>query len=229
MNFNNFFDGKKLINRFFRQVDNVVWDLMTGRVGIVGDDGITTIEGEGEDAEVVVNLFDQFGVAIPAFAQGTATSEVKVGDLIYGAKRVLGWVVEKKEKSFSILKPDGTRSNWTPPKTALIGFAGDVMVLRSLMNILPNGSTGLSSFQSMLMPMMLMGGDTDLAQMLPLLLMTQMGSAIPTGDGVEGSNPLAGMQQMLPMFLMMNMMGGNSNKNRTGPNENFFDKMRGVA
>jgi len=221
MNVNKMFDGKKLMSRFFRPVDNVVWDLMTGRIGVLGDEGITTVEGEGEDAQVTINLFDQFGMTVPAFAQGTASSDVKVGDLIYGARGALGWVVEKKEKSFNLLKTDGTRSNWSPPKTAMIGFAGDVMVLRSLINILPGGETGLGNFQNMLLPMMMMGGDNvDMQEIMPLMLMTQLGTNPPTGDGGEVTNPLAGMTQMLPMMLMMNMFKGNSGR---GNGSNFFD------
>jgi hypothetical protein len=225
MNMNKMFDGKKLMSRFFRPVDNVVWDLMTGRIGILGRDGITTIEGEGEDAEVTINLFDQFGVTVPAFAQGTATADVKVGDLIYGARGVLGWVVERTEKSFSILKPDGTRTNWSPPKVAMIGFGGDVMVLRSLINILPGGDSGLSNFQNLLMPMMLMGGDDlDLGQILPLMLMTQLGTTAPTGDGDDAANPLSGMANMMPMMLMMNMLGNKSDSNPFSGN--YFDRGR---
>jgi hypothetical protein len=220
MNMNNVFSGKKLLSRFFRPVDNVVWDLMTGRIGVINDDGITTIEGEGEDAQVTVNLFDQFGITVPAFAQGTPTADVKLGDLIYGVRGALGWVVDRTEKSFELLKPDGTRSNWTPPKTALIGFGGDVMVLRSLVNILPGGEGGLAGFQNMLLPMMMMGEDADMGQIMPLVLMTQLGATAPTGDGTEVANPMAGMTQMLPMMLMMNMFG--SSKGRSG--YNFFDR-----
>lgn len=221
MNMNKMFDGKKLMSRFFRPVEDVVWDLMTGRIGVAGPEGITTIEGEGDDAQVTLNLFDQFGMTVPAFAQGTPTSDVKVGDLIYGARGARGWVVDRTEKSFSLLKPDGTRTNWTPPKTAMIGFAGDVMVLRSLVNILPGGESGLGTFQNMLMPMMMMGGDNvDMQEMMPLLLMTQLGTNAPTGDGSEVANPMAGMQQMLPMMLMMNMFKGG--KGSSG--SNFFDR-----
>jgi len=221
MNMNKMFDGKKLMSRFFRPVDNVVWDLMTGRIGVTGPDGITTIEGEGDDAQVTINLFDQFGMTVPAFAQGTPTADVKVGDLIYGTRGALGWVVDRTEKSFSILKADGTRSNWTPPKTAMIGFAGDVMVLRSLVNILPGGEGGLSGFQNMLLPMLMMGGDNvDMQEVMPLLLMTQLGATAPTGDGSEVPNPMAGMTQMLPMMLMMNMFKGNK---RGGSGHGFFD------
>lgn len=220
----NMFDGNKLMSRFFRPVDNVVWDLMTGRIGVTGPDGITTIEGEGDDAQVTINLFDQFGMAVPAFAQGTASADVKVGDLIYGARKPLGWVVDRTEKSFSLLKEDGTRSNWTPPKTAMIGFGGDVMVLRSLINILPGGSSGLSGFQNMLLPMMMMSGDNmDMGKIMPLMLMTQMGATAPTGDGDEAPNPMAGMTQMLPMMLMMQMMGGSKGGSTSN---NFFDMGR---
>lgn len=222
------FDTNKLISRFFRPVNNVVWDLMTGRIGVVGKEGITTIEGEGEDATVTINLFDQFGMSVPAFAQGTATSEVKLGDLIYGARGVRGWVVEKKEKSFVILTPDGTRTNWSPPKTAMIGFGGDVMVLRSLINILPGGESGLGNFQNLLMPMLLMNDDLDLNQVMPLMLMTQLGTSAPTGDGSEASNPLSGMAQMMPMMLMMSMFNkkGSSTKNpfTEAFDGNFFDR-----
>jgi len=220
MNMNKMFDGKKLMSRFFRPVDNVVWDLMTGRIGIIGEDGITTIDGEGEDAQVEINLFDQFGMTVPAFAQGTAIADVKVSDVIYGARGALGWVVDRTEKSFTLLKSDGTRINWTPPKTVMIGFGGDVMVLRSLVNILPDGEGGLGSFQNMLLPMMMMGGDNvDMQEIMPLMLMTQMGSTATTGDGSEAVNPMAGMTQMLPMMLMMNMFKGG--KSKKGPN--FFE------
>lgn len=226
MNMNKMFDGKKLMSRFFRPVDNVVWDLMSGRIGILGREGITTIEGEGEDAQITINLFDQFGVAVPAFAQGTATADVKVGDLIYGASSVLGWVVDRTDKSFSVLKPDGTRTNWSPPKVAMIGFGGDVMVLRSLLNILPGGEGGLNNFQNLLMPMMLMGGDDlDLGQMMPLMLMTQLGATAPTGGGEEAANnPLSGMSQMMPMMMMMNMLGGNKSGGNPFDTTNFFDR-----
>jgi hypothetical protein len=208
MDMNKMFNGKKLLSRFFRPVDNVVWDLMTGKIGIVGSEGITTIEGTGEDAQTTLNLFDNFGVSIPAFAQGTPTTDVKVSDLIYGARGVLGWVVDRTEKSFTLLKPDGTRTRWTPPKTAMIGFGGDVMVCRSLINILPGGEGGLGNFQNMLLPLMMMGDNLDLESILPFVLMTQLGATAPTGDGDEAKNPFAGITNIMPMMLMMNMFKG---------------------
>jgi hypothetical protein len=209
--------NSKLMDRFFRKVDNVVWDLMTGKVGIKTKDGIVTIEGEGDDAQPVLNMFDQFGVAVPAFAQNTPVDSVQVGDLIMGAKDATGWVVEKKEKSFRILKADGTRTSFVPPKVAMIGFDSGVMVLRSLMNMLPGGSTALGGMQSMLMPMLMMGGDSiDLDKIMPMMLFSQVGN---TGDPSATNNQMGNMMQMM---MMMQMMGGN--KKNGGSTGSFFDR-----
>lgn len=213
------FNSNKLMDRFFRRVDGVVWDLMSGRIGVKSSDGITTMEGVGDDAQVVVNLFDQFGVEVPAFAQQTPVDAITVGDLIYGQKGPLGWVTEKKDKSFVLLKADGTRSSWSPPKTQMLGFDGGAMVLRSLINILPGGSTGLSNMQSMLMPMLMMGGDDlDLGSMLPIMMMSGgMGGTDPAG----GTNNMASMMPMLMMMQMMKKSGGTGSKGNGM--SNFFD------
>src|SRR5579864_7207538 len=124
--------NSKFMDKFFRKVDGVVWDLMTGRVGVRSTDGITTLEGSGEDAQITVNMFDQFGMEVPAFAQSTPLASVNVGDLIYGDRKAIGWVVEIKAapavdpadptahvssvKKFVIMTPDGTRKTWVPPK-----------------------------------------------------------------------------------------------------------------
>ena len=218
----NMFNNSKLMDRFFRKVDGVVWDLMSGKVGVKTNDGITTIEGEGEDAQVVVNLFDQFGIEVPAFAQGTPAAAVQVGDLIYGSKGVLGWVVDKKEKSFTLLTPQGTRSHWTPPKVQMLGFDSGVMVLRSLLNMLPGGSSGLSNMQNLLMPMMLMGDDSmDLGNIMPMLLFAQVGQNANPSDpnaALLAQNSMAQMMQMM-MFAQLFNKGGKSPLSK-----NFFDK-----
>lgn len=217
-------NSNKLMDRFFRKVDGAVWDLMTGRIGIKTNDGIVTMEGESDDATVTLNLVDQFGIGIPAFAQNTPQAAVQVGDLIYGAKGPLGWVVDKKEKSFNLLKPDGTRTNWSPPKVAMFGFDGGVMVLRSLMNMLPGGAGGLAGMQGALMPLLMMGGDTDIGDLMPMLLMGQMGMTAPGATNPDGTpaTPVANpMAQMLPMMMMLQMMKG-----KGGSGGSFFDKSR---
>ena len=221
----NMFNSAKLMDRFFKRVDNVVWDLMSGKVGIQTPEGIVTVEGEGDDAQPVLNLFEQFGMPVPAFAQNTPIDAVNVGDLIYSAKGTTGWVVEKLSKGFKILKADGTRTSYIPPKVAMLGFDSGVMVLRSLMNMLPGGNTGLQGIQSMLLPMMMMGGDSmDMESMMPMILMSQMGSTVTAVDG-SSAPAMGGMAQMLPM-MMMNMMKGGKGSPGSSAGSNFFDSFK---
>ncbi len=216
------FNTNKLMDRFFRKVDSAVWDLMTGRIGIKTKDGIVTVEGEGDDAVVSLNMLDQFGISVPAFAQNTARTDVRLGDMIFGASGPLGWVTAINEKSFGLLKPDGTHTTWSPQKVQMFGFDSGVMVLRSLMNMLPGGSAGLAGFQGAMLPMLaMMGGDDGdesmLSQMMPMMLMSQMG--MMGGAPADGSAPAANpMAQMMPMMLMMKMMGG-----KGGKGGGFFD------
>lgn len=208
--------GKKLVDKFFRKVDDVLWDLMTGKIGIKTSSGeIAMLDGEGDEATVVLNPFANFGIAMPAFAQSTPITDIKVGDLIYNDKRVMGWVVKlpvEGGKAFKLLKPDGTRGEWRPPKVQSLGLdLSGAMVLRSLVNTLPNG--GLGNLQGMLLPMLMSGGDFgDLEDMLPLMLMGQCGMI-----GGESGNT---MSNMLPMMMMMKMFGKKSGKNNLG---SFFD------
>lgn len=220
--------GNKLVDRFFRRVDEVVWDLMSGRVGIKTADGIATLEGTGEDAQVSVNMFEDFGVPLPAFAQQTPIESVKEGDLIYNARKLLGWVIAcpsktaKGTKAFKLLKPDGTRGEWRPPKLTSLGLdLGGAMVLRSLVNTLPDG--GLGQMQSALLPMMMLGGDNfgDMEKMLPLLLMSQcgIGGMTPTDGTAAAANPMGNMMQMM---FMMQMMGGRGGDGK--PGKTWFDR-----
>jgi len=209
--------ANKFMDRLFRKADGVVWDLMSGKVGIQTKDGIATCEGEGEDATVNINLIDQFGMSIPAFAQSTPVDGVKAGDIIYfGATDRPGFVIEKKVSdkgaiTFVLLKVDGQRTTWKPPKVTLLGTESGVMVLRSLLTMLPGGAGGLTGLQGALLPMLMMNGGEmggDMEKMLPLMLMGQMQApAVAGADGsvVAAPNPMA---QMLPMMMMMQMMKG---------------------
>lgn len=217
--FGNLPGANKFMDRLFRKAEGVVWDLMSGKIGIQTKDGIATLEGEGDDAQININLMDQFGMGIPAFAQSTPVDAVKAGDIIYfGATDRPGWVIEKKAAAdatkspkFVLMKVDGTRSTWAPPKVSMLGMESGVMVLRSLLTMLPGGQGGLSGLQGALMPMLMMSGGEmggDMEKMLPLLLMGQMQTApVTAADGttVAAPNPMA---QMLPMMMMMQMMKG---------------------
>lgn len=197
--------NNKFIDRMFRKVDNVVWDIMSGRVGFKTRDGIITIElhdivddKEAPDAEVSINMFDEFGITIPAFAQSIPLESITLGDLIFGATGPIGWVVKKNDKSYKLMKPDGTRSDWSPPKVQMLGFDSGVMVLRNLMNMFPGSDLG--NFQNSLLPLMMMSdNENDISSMLPFMLMTQQ----------NGSNNTSSMLQTM---MMMKMLGGSSNK-----------------
>lgn len=216
---------EKFMSRMFRRAEGVVWDLSTGAVGIQTEDGIATLNGSGEDSSIDVNLFDQFSIELPAFAQSTPLADVKVGDMIYfGAQgRNVGWITERIEKkptaaqlakgatstiSFKLLKPNGETTSWKPVNVRMIGFgdtnSGGVMVIRSLGNLLSNtsGTGSLGGFQSSMMQMMqmqaMMGGDApDMEAIMPMMLMQQVGGG--------------GGNDMLQMMLMMQMMGKGGN------------------
>lgn len=201
----NFPGADKFMSRIFRKADGVVWDLMSGKIGVATDDGIATLEGEGEDARVSINLLDEFGVALPAFAQSTPVTDVKVGDIIYSGRDRISWVTENKGGGkFRVMKANGESTTWAAPKVSMLGFESGVMVLRSLMTMLPNGDKGLGQMQNMLLPMMMMGGDfggDGLEKMMPLMLMSQM------NGGTDGAGGMGGMMQTM---MMMKMMGGDT-------------------
>jgi hypothetical protein len=201
-NINSMFTGNKILDRMFRKADGVVWDLMTGKIGIQTSDGIVTLEGEGDSAYINQNLFDDFGMVLPAFAQSIPVADVKIGDIIYrGGSNNVAWVIGKNENNtFKLMKPNGETAGWTPPKVQMLGFETGVMVLRSLISMLPNGDKDVGTMQSMLMPMLMMDSDNVLGggmmdKMMPFMLMQMM----------NGNGAATGMNMMMP-FLMMQMM-----------------------
>lgn len=200
----------KLMDRFWRKADGVVWDLLTGNIGVKNREGdIVTLEGEGEGAHVVANPIDNFGMPIPAFAQNTPASSVSIGDFIYLGERPKGWVIgfkdvgeeDKKIRKFTLMSVEGTTTTFTPPKMHVFGLESGVMVLRSLMNLMPNGEDGVTALQGNLMPLLMMGGGDSLDSIMPMMLMNQMGV---NGDGA--SNPFGG--NMMQTMMMMKMMNG---------------------
>jgi hypothetical protein len=247
----NMMGGDKLMNRLFRKADGVVWDMMTGKVGVSTKEGIATFSGEGDDAEIETNLFDQFGMEIPAFAQSTPVASVAIGDLIYfGATEKPGWVIDikygvkptgstavaKKTKTassavalteedktnaqFVLMKVDGQRTTWKPPKVKMLGMGADgVMVIRSLLTMLPGGQAALGGMQNNLMMMMQMSamsgdeGGFDMEAMIPMMLMGQMSG----GDNGGGNNFMQAMM-MAQMFKGGGgMFGGKKSSGNSGP------------
>lgn len=220
-NFNNLLNGmggNKLLDRFFRKADNVVWDLMSGRLGFRTREGIVTLDGEGDDAVPSINPFDDFSMELPAFGQQTPIDQIKLGDMILQSNNV-GWVVELKGKSIRLLRPNGDRVTFTPPKTQILDFGSGVMVVRSLVNMLPGGASGgLQNLQGMMLPLMMMGdSDMDIEKMLPMMLLMN-GANATAADG--STNPLAGLaglgagNNMLQTMMLMQMFKGKGENRR---------------
>lgn len=203
----------KFLNRMFRRIGGVVWEMTTGSQGLkIGDEIYTLSITPGTPAvldaagavvtpatetefQTSVNPFGDLGMALPAFATQVPFEQVGLGDLVVGAQKVLGWVVGKTASALKVVEPNGTCKTIVPPKVAILGSEG-VLVVQNLFS-LTGGAAGAGGFANSLLPLLMLGGGDDkLEKMLPLLLMQSAGggAAAPTG----GLNPM----------LMMAMMGG---------------------
>ena len=232
MNFGKLGAGAALNNitdRFFRKVDSMVWDLTTGKLGIVTDEGIATLDlgtlaedGTADNPSVNINALTEFGFALPAYALGVQVADINVGDVIYnaGKRKILGWVTAKKDNRFELLKEDGTSGRWSPPAVKILGFDTGVMVVRSLFNML-GGTGGVDNLNGNVMQLVMMSqmfgdglDDDKLGNILPFLLMGQL--KIGGFDTSTG-----GMSQLFPLMMMGQMFSGNKG-GKSG--SNFFDR-----
>lgn len=163
--------GDKMLARMFQPVKDVVWDISTGKMGILGkNNSIYSIQGEGENAQVVENMFSEFGVAVPAFAQSVPFDDVQLGDLAFRPGGRPGWVVEKNPNSLILLNTDSSEGTLRRNKVVTMGMdQSGVMVLRNLFSL--TGAAGQQNFQMMLP--MLMAGSTneDASDMVQMMLM----------------------------------------------------------
>lgn len=185
------FSANKFVNRMFRRVANVVWDPMSGGIGLKTNDGVYTLAVDEEGAaQVTVNPLD-LSVALPAFALNTKIEQVEQGDVIVGSDRILGWAIDKTASSIKLLDTNGMTKNYTPPKVAVLGQDG-VLVVKNLFSV----TGGEGGFQQMLPMLMMFGGEEGkLEKVLPFMLMGQMNQA----GGQAAANPMA---SMLPLLLM---------------------------
>lgn len=209
----------KYMNRMFRRVADLVWDLTSGQVGVQTADGIHTfsIDADG-NASVNVNPFESFGVPIPAFATRKSLADVQQGDLIVGDKNILGWVVDKTTAALKLHDHNGNGKTYTPPKVGVLGIPDGVLVVQNLLN-LTGSQEGMQGFAGSLMPLLMLqdgSGEGALEKILPFMLMQQTTGTQAGGAG--GFNPLMllalqgkggkgkGLDLSDPMTLMM--MGG---------------------
>lgn len=177
----------KLTNLMFRQVDNVVYDIMSGATAIKTNDGLVSFDTK--TGELVTNPIETLGFELPAFALLTPIKDINIGDLIVKDGKAVGFVSIAADGDFEVVRIDGFTGQYTPTSIKLFGQAAGIQVVKSLFNF--DGATGDQGLMgNPMMLMMLMGdGKKDMNKMLPFLLMGQSGS---TG----GMNPLMLMALM---------------------------------
>ena len=208
-----------MMSQQFKPVDSVVWDVQSGKMGIltkddaiaifVPDESSDLLEGSEKNTLVggiVLNPFSMMKMAIPAYACKTKPADIKLGDITLGANgNVSGWVTGiRKNNRFTVLGLDGTERSINPPTVNVIGFGDQsgLMIVKPLADI-TNGNT--DGFKNMMLPLMMMGGfdesesyegsSTD--KMMQMMLMQSMMGTSNNGDS----------NNMMQMMLMMKMMG----------------------
>jgi hypothetical protein len=175
MDFNNFGKsfGDKMMSRMFKPVNDVVWDMASGNIGVIKNGSIFTLSGEGENAVVTENLFSDFGITIPAFAQNTPFESVKLGDLVYRQSGKPGWVVDISPNSLRLVNIDSSEGSLRRNKVVTMGMdQSGVMVLRNFFSLTGDGGKqGLG----MLAPLLIAGskneGVSDIVQMMLMMNM----------------------------------------------------------
>ena len=219
----------KMMDKLFRKADDVVWDLMSGKIGVMKDDSIITAEQDDDLGWITSeNMFADFGTSIPAFATAMPLSSVSEGDMVMDSKGVAGWITQKGKSTFKLLKANGQNTKWTPPKTMVNGNAQTVMVVKTIFG------DSLTGMQGSLLPMMMMMEEEGtkeeaLSSLFPLMMM--QGGMIQTEGGnnnmmqtmlmmkaMKGGGE--GMSKMLPMMMMQgggNMFGGGDNQGGMNP------------
>lgn len=188
----------------FRRIDGLVWDVVSGSVGLQTENGIYTVSLSADNTpQLNVNPLDDFGVALPAFATQATFDEVQPLDIIVGDSGIIGWVLEKNTASFKVLDHNGHQKTYVPPKVSILGTSG-VLVVRNLMS-LTGGAANANNFTSMLLPLLALGGGDNLEKLLPLLLLSSQGGAAGA-TGVAGAAPAAG--GFNPLMLLLLKDGG---------------------
>ena len=198
---------QKMMDRMFKKVDGVVYDMTANSIGITKGDSVFTVgQTEGGDYELVENLLASLSAPIPAIARSVPLAQVKELDMILSQDgEPFGWVVKVNAKSLSVIKPNGTKSSVVPAKVNLLGQGQTVMVVSSMgtggqmdpmMMMAMMGDDG--DISDMLPFLMMQGGNMDMNAMMPLLMMSKMGK----GEGEGGSE----MMKMMMLQQMMSVM-----------------------
>lgn len=225
----------KILNRMFRKIDGLNWDLQSGQVGVKTRDGsiatlvknttpaiaavaagVNTVAVAAQEAStdynITVNPFNFFATPIPAFATQVPFDRIAEGDLIVGDTEILGWVVGKTAKALKLLDFKGFNKTYTPPKVQILNQDG-ALVVQSLTGLFGGNTAGVAGLQSSLMPLLMMsGGDSEgLESILPLVLFSQMQTTNPAAAAdaaaVGGAPQLAQnpIANLMPLLMMQSL------------------------
>lgn len=204
------FDANQIMQRMmthtFRPIDNIVWSMQTGNAAVIRSDKSIMTFKEGTDGQFALSeqLFDLFGMPIPAFAQQMALGQIKRGDIIVQNDGTNAWALGAEGNALRIVRTDGQVTSIVP--TVLEGGFVDststtFMVVRSLIDLI-GGESKMGGFRDNLMPILMMsqmsGSKMDLKSIMPMMLLS---------GGNFGAGGMGGIAQMM---MMAQMMGGKS-------------------
>ncbi len=176
----------KLTNLIFREVNNVVYDLVSGATAIKTSEGL--ISFDQKTGELVTNPLETLGFELPAFAVLTPIAQINIGDLIVKDGKAVGFVSMAADGELEVVRIDGFTGEYKPTSIKLFGQTAGIQVVKSLFNV-DNGNAD-NMFSNPLMLMMLMGNkNKDMSSMLPFLL-------LGNGANTSGMNPLMLMALM---------------------------------
>ncbi len=177
----------KLTDLMFRQVNNVVYDIMSGATAIKTSDGLVSFDTK--TGELVTNPLDSLGFELPAFALLIPIKDISIGDLIVKDGKAVGFVSIASDGDLEVVRIDGFTGEYKPTSIKLFGQAAGIQVVKSLFNM--NGTTDGNMMGNPLMLIMMMMGDKnkDMSLMLPFLL-------LGNGANTSGINPLMLMALM---------------------------------
>lgn len=166
--------------KYFRPIDNMVWDISTGRLGIIDDRGIIILSGDASGYKMETTNADTYTKLVQAFARPSLANELEPGDIVYNrlSNSIVGWIVKSNgNSSFQILKMDGTRMDWSSSRSQVLDFDSINMAVKPLTSILGT-EHNLNQLQNSMMLLISSGvvpEEDTFIDILPILLIGQLG------------------------------------------------------
>ena len=183
----------KVQSDMIKRVDSVVIDLQGGQLGIETPDGVVCfVPGKtSKDDEFTVNPISFLDISVPAFAIRTELDKIEKGDVVIFRDRP-HFVTKQTAQQLVISATDGAEFNLKSRTNKLLGNNG-VLVVKNLI-----------------------GGNTDMQSMLPLLLLTQQDGEDDDIGKMFAFMALAGQGSDMNAMLPMLMLGGALGKGESG-------------